>query len=143
MSKKKPRSKDPHSWIKDTTKKTEKPEPAKQAAETKTAEKLGPPAEATDDAPAGSAEEMATPEATGQRVVIVEYDKSDGRILATHEVIGEGQESASEAPASVSEGGAAARLALTGELLDKMLIDIHENYKVVILKTKPTLVPKD
>lgn len=142
MSKKKPRSKDPHSWIKDTTKKIEKPEPANEAAETKPAEKLGPPAEATDETPAGTAEEMATRESTGQRVVIIEYDKSDGRILATHEAMGEGQDSASEAPASVSADRAVARLALTGELLDKMLIDIHENYKVVISKTKPALVPK-
>jgi hypothetical protein len=142
MSKKKPRSKDPHSWIKDTTKKGEEPEPADQAAKIKPAQKLEAP-EAADETSSGPGEEMAAREPIRQRAVIVEYDKKDGQILATHEVIGDAQQSAGEASAGVSAGNAAARIALSGELLDKSLIDIHENYKVVISNTNPTLAPKD
>ena len=133
MSKKKPRSKDPHSWIKDTTKK---------AAGSKPAEKPEPPVEAG-ETPTGPEEETASPEHRPQQFVMVKYDKKDGHILATHRALTETQGSAGEATASVSEDRATARIALTGELLDKQLLDIHENYKVVISKKKPTLVPKD
>jgi hypothetical protein len=142
MSKKRPRSKDPHSWIKDTTKKAEEPKPSGQADETKPAE--NPEAsEATDETPAGEMEETAAHEATPQRFIIVEYDKNDGHIIAIHEMMSETRKSAGEDPDSVPKGMAATRIALTGELSDKTLMDIHENYKVVISKTKPTLVPRD
>ncbi|HEV2915037.1 MAG TPA: hypothetical protein VGX92_17300 [Pyrinomonadaceae bacterium] len=142
MSKKKPRSKDPHSWIRDTTKKAEEPEPARQAAKTKQAEKPVT-TQAADETHAGPGEAAADSAPAPKRFIAIQYDKKDGRIFATHEVISESQESATEAPAIASEDTASARIALTGELLDKKLIDIHENYKVVISKTKPTLVPKD
>lgn len=133
MSKKRPRSKDPHSWIKDTTKNAAGPGPS------------GKPEapSAADETPAEPAEEeTAAPEAEPQRFVTVEYYKNDGRIFSTQEVLREAQADAGEAPASVSEDRAAASIGLTGELLDKKLADIHENYKVVISKKKPTLVPK-
>ena len=132
MSKKKPRSKDPHSWIKDTTKK---------AAGPKQAKKPEPPV-AADETPAGPGEETAASKRTPQQFVIVRYDKNDGHILATHRAYPGAQRSTIQAPADVSEDRATAIIALTGELLDKKLIDIHENYKVVISKKKPTLVPK-
>jgi hypothetical protein len=141
MSKKKPRSKDPHSWIKDTTKQSKAPGKASQAAKSEPAEKLAAQEE-TDETSAEQEAQTATLEATPQRTIIVEYDKNDGSILATHEVFQEAYADAGQAPASASEGRAAARIILTGKLLDKRLLDIHENYKVVITKKKPTLIPK-
>lgn len=121
MSKKKPRSRDPHSWIKDTTKK--------------------PAAEAAEEAPAAAADEE-TDESGPRRFVVVEFYKNDGRIHAAHEIHPDAQASTDEPPASSSEDTAAARIALTGDLSDKSLLEIYKSHKVDVSKKKPTLVPK-
>jgi hypothetical protein len=121
MSKKKPRSKDPHSWIKDTTKKA---------------------ATDADEASAVTDEETAVPVSTPQRFVIVEYYKNDGRIFAAHEVHPDAEADAGELPATDSTDRAVARISLSGELFDKTLIDLYENHKVDVSKTKPTIAPK-
>lgn len=117
MPNKKTRSKDPHSWIKDTTKK---------AAE----------------ADAAAEPEEAAAESGPRRCVTFEFDPSDGRILATHEVLGATGAAVGQAPRRLAEGKASACIALAGELRDKPLLDLHRNYKVVISDAKPTLVPK-
>ena len=136
MSRRRPRSNDPHSWIKDTTKKSGEPEASAQAAETEPAE------ESATAGAAGADEETAAPKGAPRRVVVVEYLKNDGSIVTVHEMYHEASEGAAETPASASEGSAVARVALTDKMVDKTLLDIHENYKVAISKKKPTLVPK-
>jgi len=158
MSKKKPRSKDPHSWIKDTKKKGEEPAPAGGAdapseaptpsesaapVESATPSEPAAPAEATAETAAGQEEEEETAEDEGAapRLVVVEYDKNDGRILATHELLGEPPGAAGEIESSTPEGKAAI-IPLTGKMRDKTLLDIHQNHRVDTSKAKPTLAPK-
>ncbi|HEV2860994.1 MAG TPA: hypothetical protein VGX48_08315 [Pyrinomonadaceae bacterium] len=127
MSKKKPRSKDPHSWIRDTTKEGAGPEAAEEAA--------------ADDAALDEPEE-AEDEAGPRRCVIFEFDPSDGRILASHEVLEDSGVDVGQAPTNLAEGKASACIALTRGLRDKTLRDLHTNYKVVVSKSRPALVPK-
>lgn len=126
MSKKKPRSRDPHSWIKDTTKKAVGPGPSEEPGE---------------EAPAAEPEEAEADDAGRRRYVFVEYDAGDGRIIAMHEETEEGQGQIDAVSARTSEGRAAARITLTGKLLDESLVDLHDNYKVDASKKKPALVP--
>ena len=137
MSKKKPRSKDPHSWIRDTTK---KPGEGKASAPESSAPAAGAGKAEEPGAAEAAAEEV--PEGVPRRSVVVEYDRNDGGILATHEMAREAAEASAELPASSSEGSTAARITLTGELFDKTLLDIHENYRVDVSKARATLVPK-
>lgn len=127
MSKKKPRSKDPHSWVKDTTKKAGAAS-GSSASKPETAEAV-----AADEEPA---------EGAPRRLVIVEYEKNGGDIIATHEVVCEWSEDAVADPPSGSETGAVVRILLTGELFEKTLLDIHENYKVDVSGARPKLVPR-
>lgn len=142
MSKKKPRSKDPHSWIKDTTKPAAEPEPSdppegEAAAATAAASEAAAEPEEVEEV-----EEVEADESGPRRYVVVEYDTSDGRIIAMHEVAEEDQDRVGEIQALAAEGKAAARIALTGEKLDQTLIDLHDNHKVDTSKKKPALVPK-
>ena len=126
MSRKRPRSKDPHSWIKDTTKTSETPKAkGSEATESPRTEKA-----------------RARPKATPQRFIYVEFDPTDGSIIASHELHREAEESAIQSWTSASKDRLTARVPLTGELFDKDLIDIHNDYRVVISRKKPTLVPK-
>jgi hypothetical protein len=128
MSKKKPRSKDPHSWIKDTTKKAaEQPEEEAVAAAETAAEPEEEP-EADDSGP--------------RRFVVVAYDRNDGRIVALHEMHDEERGGVSVTAARLPENIVEARIALTGALRDKSLGDLHDNHKVDASKKKPALVPK-
>jgi hypothetical protein len=124
MSKKKRLSEDAFSWIQDTTEKAEKPKPAKKPR-------------------ARSGKTQAATESTAKRFIFIEYDKNDGHIVATHEILREADELTSKPWTNISEDKAAVRIALTEELSEKELIDIHHNYKIVISNKKPTLVPKD
>lgn len=126
MSKKKTRSRDPHSWIKDTTKKAVGPGPSEQP---------------DDEAPVAEPEEAEAGDSVRRRYVFVEYDTSDGHIIAMHEETEEGQGRIDAVSARASEGRAAARITLTGKLLDKSLVDLHDNYRVSTSKSKPALVP--
>lgn len=138
MSKKKPRSKDPHSWIRDTTKPSAEPEPSELPE--------GEAAASAFDAGAAAepeeVEEVEADESGPRRYVVVEYDTSNGEIIAMHEVAEEDQDRVAEIQALAAEGKAAARIALTGEKLDQTLIDLHDNHKVDTSKKKPALVPK-
>ena len=122
MSKKKAHSKDPHSWVKDTTKK------AAAASEPEAAGARAADEEPAEDAP--------------RRLLIVEYEKNGGDIIATHEVVCEWSEDAVADPPSGSKTGAVVRILLTGEMFEKTLLDIHENYKVDVSGARPKLVPK-
>jgi hypothetical protein len=124
MTKKKRISEDAFSWVQDTTEKPEEPKPAEEAPPKK--KKSG-----------------AVPESTRQRAIFVEYVKKDGRIVATHEIFRETDETTPHPWTTIPKDRAAARIVLSGELLDKGLIYIHQNYKVVISNKKPTLVPKE
>lgn len=133
MSKKKPRSKDPHSWIKDTTKKAVKTGPTAKGKS---------PADDDDETASESGVEAESSEAPPGRVVYIEYAMKDGRILVAREVLGESYGCRVAPPATLREGRAGASIVLTGQLRDKRLIELHEKYRVVISKSKPTLVPK-
>ena len=111
-----PKKKDPHSWIKDTTKMAAAPETPEAAEE----------------------EDESAP----RRFVIVEYLRDDGRIIAAHEVGPDAGADARELPASLSEKSAVARIALKGEMLDKSLLDLYENHRVDDSKKKPTIAPR-
>lgn len=128
MSKKKPRSKDPHSWIRDTTKKAVD-QPEEEAA----AETTGEP----------ETEEGPEADDTGpRRFVVVDYDRNDGRIISVHEVHDEARGGVSVTAARLPEHVVEARIVLTGALRDKSLGDLHDNHKVDTSKRKPALVPK-
>jgi hypothetical protein len=124
MSKKKRLSEEAFSWVQDTTGKAEESEPV-----------IEPP-----PAP-GKTKAVSKP--SRQRFIFVEYDKKDGRIVATHETLREAGKVTSKPWTNLPKDRAAARIALTDELSDKELIEIHNNYKVVISNKKPALVPKD
>lgn len=152
MSRKKPRSRDPHSWIKDTTKKAEESAPAASAVtgEAAATGEAPPAGDAAGEAPAagteaaaaaGQEEETAEDEGTATRFVVVEYDRDDGSILATHELLGETPGAAGKLQSSIP-GGRAAVIPLSGKMGDKGLLDIHENHRVDTSKARPTLVPK-
>lgn len=146
MSKNKRRSKDPHSWIKDTTKPAAEPEPSERpeseaAAVAAEATPAGP--EEAAEPEAEEVEEVEEDESVPRRYVVVEYDTSDGRIIAMHDATEEDQERGGGLQVLAAEGKAATRIALTGEMLDKTLLDIHDNHKVdTSKKKKPALVPK-
>ena len=125
MSKRKPHSKDPHSWIKDTTKKAAEPNEAGATM---------------DDEVTFAEQEEA--ESGPRRCVTFEFDPNDGRILATHEVPDVSGVDVGGAPTTLAEGKASACIALPGKLRDKTLRDLHQNYKVDVSKSKPALVPK-
>lgn len=117
MSKKKPRSKDPHSWIKDTS-------------------KMVPESAAPEE------EEEEEDESAPRRFVIVEYLRDDGRIIAAHEVGPDAGAADAELPASLSDKSAVARITLKGEMLDKSLLDLYENHRVDDSKSRPTIAPR-
>jgi len=152
MSKKRPRSKDPHSWIKDTKKKgggsapsgegDAPPESAAPAEAAEPSEPAAPEESAAETADVQEEEEeTAEGEAAPPRSVVVEYHKDDGSIFAIHESADDTPEGAGEVASSVSDGKAAV-IPLPIKMRDKTLLDIHVNYKVDISKAKPRLVPK-
>jgi hypothetical protein len=154
MSKKRPRSRDPHSWIKDTKKKKGEesapsgegaapPESAASAEEAAESPEAAAPEEsaAAETADAEEEEETAEGEAAPPRSVVVEYHKDDGSIFAIHESADDTPEGAGEIESSVPDGKAAV-IPLPVKMRDKTLLDIHMNYKVDSSKKKPRLVPK-
>lgn len=116
-------SEDAFSWVQNTTEKEKDSKPSQEA-------------------PASPKKPKATPKSTRKRSIFVEYDKKDGRIVATHEIFREADETLDDLLKEVPEGKAVVRLNLTGDLADKELIEIHKNCKVAISKKKPKLVPK-
>jgi hypothetical protein len=141
-------SKDAFSWVQNTAAQGEEPKPAKktlriseQSEKPKPAKKASPrPAK---KAPARAAKPGAVPESGRQRSIFVEYDKKDGQIIATHEVFRQTDKTTAHPWTTIPKDRAVARIVLSEELLDKKLIDIHRNYKVVISNRKPALVPKE
>ena len=139
---------DPFSWVQDTTGKAKKPKsakksPAKRRKAQATPEPVAPePAPPELDATELDATEPDADESASQRFIFVKYDKNDGRIVATHEIHHKAGELTDNPWTSLPENRAAARVALTGELADKDLSDIHSNYKVVISNRKLKLVLK-
>lgn len=129
-------------WVRKTTEKAEEPKPANQqkekAEEPKPARKARPKPKKS----RAAAKSKAAAKSASQRFVNIEYDKNDGTIIATHEVLGEAEE-ASGPWTNIPADMATSIIVLTGDLFDKDLIDIHINYKVVVSRKKPTLVPKD
>lgn len=132
------------SWVR-KTEKAEEPKPAnnpqEKVEESKPAKKAAKKATAKPRKSKAPSKSEAATESTPSRFVNVEYDKNDGSIIATHEVIGE-VENVKGPWTNVPADKETDVIALTGDLFDKDLIDIHMNYKVVISKNKPTLVPK-
>lgn len=122
-------------WIRKTTENAEEPKPVTKGKAKPS--KLKSAIKARTVTKINAAAARSTPE----RLISVEFDTKNGAIISTHEMVCEAEEITSEHGTSVSES-AVAGVALTGELFDKALIDIHNNYKVVISKKKPTLVPK-
>ena len=113
---------DPFSWVQNTTKKTKMPKPTKKS-----------PAKPRKPKPS---------EPTPQRFIFVTYDTNDGRIVAAHEMHSQAEELPDNAWTNVRKENTAAKVALTGELLNKQLSDIHNDYKVVTSNKKLKLVPK-
>jgi hypothetical protein len=122
MAKKKRLSDDAFSWVQNT----------ETANKSKSAKRT----------PAQPIKSRSAAKSGSKRIILVEYDQNDGAIVATHEILSTSEEVANDPGGGVSEGETTARVALIGELLDKQLIDIHRNYKVVISRKKPKLVPK-
>jgi hypothetical protein len=117
-------SKDAFSWVQNTAEQGEEPKPAKKASPRPVKQK-------------------APPTSDRGRSIFVEYVKKDGQIIATHEIFRETDEATTHPWTTISKDRAVARIVLGEELLDKKLIDIHRNYKVVITNKKPALVPKE
>ena len=124
-------SKDAFSWVQNTTEQDEEPKPAKKASP-KSAKK----------APARAAKPKAVPESEPGRSIFVVYAKKDGQIIATHEIFRGTDETTTHPWTTIPKDRAVARIVLSEELLDKKLIDIHRNYKVVLSNKKPALIPK-
>lgn len=114
---------DPFDWVQNTKGKIKRPKSAKKS-------------------PAKPRKPKAAPEPTPERFIFVKYDTNDGRIVATHKIHRQAEESTDNPWKSLPEGRAAAQVGLIGELADKEPSDIHMNYKVVISKKKLKLVPK-
>jgi hypothetical protein len=123
MSKKKTSGENVTSGNRDSAQKPGKPKPAGETS-------------------AEAGEDRRTARVTRKRAIFVKYNKSDGSIVATHEAFSEANASQAKPWTTIQKGKAAARIVLTEELVDKELIDIHLNYKVVIEDRKPTLVLK-
>jgi hypothetical protein len=115
---------DPFSYVQDTTEKTKMPKPTKKS-------------------PVKPKKSKPKPEPTPQRFIFVKYDTNDGRIVATHEMHRQAEELPDNPWTSVAKDRASAKVALTGELFNKQLGDIHNDYKVVITNKKLKLVPKN
>jgi hypothetical protein len=117
-------SKDAFSWVQNTTEQGEEPNPAKKATPKPVKQKTASKSDR-------------------RRSIFVEYVKKDGQIIATHEIFRETDKTTAHPWTTIPKDRAVARIVLSEELLDKKLIDIHRNYKVVISNRKPTLVPKE
>ena len=74
--------------------------------------------------------------------VYVLYDKSDGTILSVSEKSADADEKLSHPWGMIEEPRVFAEVNLTGDMAEKGLIDIHDNYKVVVSRRKARLVPK-
>jgi hypothetical protein len=122
-------------WIRKTTENAEEPKPAKKTKATP--RKANTATEATTVAKIKSAGRS-----TPKRVISVEFNRNDGAIISTHEMVCDAEEITSEHVTSASENSYVTAVVLTGDLFDKALIDIHNSYRVVISRKKPTLVPK-
>jgi len=131
-------SKDAFSWVQNTAEQGEEPKPAKE--EPKPAKEASP--KSAKKSPARAAKTKAVPESERRRSIFVEYAKKDGQIIATHEIFRETDETVTHPWTTIPKDRAVARIVLSEELLDKKLIDIHRNYKVVISNKQPALVPK-
>lgn len=117
-------SKDAFSWVQNTTEQGEEPKPAKKASPK-------------------PAKQTTARKSDRRRSIFVEYMKKDGQIIATHEIFRETDEATTHPWTTIPKDRAVARIVLNSELLDKKLIDIHRDYKVVISNKKPALVPKE
>lgn len=92
--------------------------------------------------PAEMGKDRVVARAARKRAIFVKYDRKDGSIVATHEIFSEANATQAKPWTVIPKDKAAAKIVLTEELIDKDLIDIHLNYKVVVLDRKPALVPK-
>lgn len=117
-------SNDAFSWVQNTAEQGEEPKPAKKASPKPVKPK-------------------AASKSEGPRSVFVLYAKKDGQIIATHEIFRKTDETTTHPWTTIPKDRAVARIDLSEELLDKKLIDIHQNYKVVISNKKPALVSKE
>jgi hypothetical protein len=117
-------SKDAFSWVQKTAGQGKEPKPAKKASPKPVQQKTAPKSER-------------------RRSIFVEYLKKDGQIIATHEILRETDKTTAHPWTEIPKDRAVARIVLSEELLEKKLIDIHRNYKVVISNRKAALVPKE
>lgn len=95
-----------------------------------------------DKPPAKTGEVRVVAGAARKRAIFVKYDRKDGNIVAIHEIFPDANPTQGKPWTTIPKDKAAVKIALTDELIDKDLIYIHQNYKVILVERKPTLVPK-
>lgn len=77
-----------------------------------------------------------------KRMVFVQYRTDDGQIVALQEILHQPEKSAKPLWLEIPNDNEARRIGLTGDLVDKKLLEIHQNYKVKKSGRSVKLVPK-
>jgi hypothetical protein len=136
MAKKKRLKGDPFGWVEGTTQSSGPSAADEQTPPPKSRKRRGT---ATSEAAASS---QAAVSRETERTIYVKYKKDTGEIIAIQELMNRPKEIKTLPWLEIPEDMDARPFDLTGELLDKPIIDIHNNYRVSKSGASVRLVPK-
>jgi hypothetical protein len=87
-------------------------------------------------------EEQEVSQTGSERIIFVRYTKSDGQISAIQEILLDRDKMSGLPWTNIPEDMEVKEFVLTDDLLDKDIINIHQDYKVSTTRGKPKLIPK-